>query len=86
MSNPQRLADLETLRGCKAAKVDLREAREANQRLRDQRDRALAFLEAVVDEGTCRLDHNGNCQEHGWFDGPCGHALALALLAEVANE
>lgn len=38
-------------------------------------------LSDLVDTDDCWYDHNGDCQAHGFFDGPCGHAVAKELLA-----
>lgn len=42
---------------------------------------ALEIIEALADEDSCRLDHNGNCQAHATFgEGECPHATAKAWL------
>lgn len=28
----------------------------------------LYLLDEMADDGPCQFDHNGNCQEHMWFD------------------
>ncbi len=45
--------------------------------------RALA---ALVDPDDCQFDHHGDCQAHGFFGGPCGHAVAKELLARQENR
>ncbi len=43
-------------------------------------EKLRAALSALVDADDCWFDHNGDCQAHGFFDGPCGHAVAKQLL------
>lgn len=39
-----------------------------------------AVLTTLVDPDDCSFDHNGDCQAHGFFGGPCGHDVAKELL------
>lgn len=48
-----------------------------------QRDQYAAWLREVTEvewSNDCRLDHNGDCQMHGYFDGPCPIPLIAAAL------
>lgn len=44
----------------------------------------LQLLDLIAEDGRCQLDHNGNCQEHSWFDwgeGPgCADRRAHRIL------
>jgi hypothetical protein len=45
-----------------------------------------ALLSLMTPADPCRLDHHGNCQEHGWFHlngDPCPVAEAQKLLGKV---
>jgi hypothetical protein len=42
---------------------------------------ARDLLSALIDPDPCRFDHNGDCQAHGFFGGPCAHELAKQFLA-----
>lgn len=50
----------------------------------EQIERALTILEEMVgaEDGPCRFDHHGYCQQHGWFGEPgeCGTREAQELL------
>jgi hypothetical protein len=51
----------------------------------------LELLEALVDDGECRFDHHGGCQEHGYLSlepgDACPQADLKALIADaVAME
>lgn len=54
--------------------------------------RALALLEALVDDSPCQLDHHGACQMHGAFAldaerlGGCPNALARDLLEHATTK
>lgn len=56
--------------------------------LKKQLAEAVEHIESGLethDGSPCRLDHNGNCQEHGWFgleDGNCPTKLARQFLAK----
>lgn len=59
--------------------------RDEIQQLLDSVGQALTtmagVIEDLVDSADCRLDIDGNCQEHGWFDErPCPHARAHEIL------
>lgn len=41
---------------------------------------AESLLRALVDADDCWFDHNGDCQAHGFFDGPCAHEQAKQFL------
>ncbi len=46
-------------------------------------EEAAELLSALANEDGCRLDHNGDCQAHGWFDpekSECPHARAQRWL------
>jgi hypothetical protein len=44
-------------------------------------------LECVVNEGECRFDHHGYCQEHGWMStDECFVAVAKRLLDTFSNN
>jgi hypothetical protein len=48
-----------------------------------ERDRYAAWLREVTEaewSTPCRLDHNGDCQEHGYFGGPCPIPSIAATL------
>ncbi|THV25987.1 hypothetical protein [Glycomyces paridis] len=55
------------------------------KRRADQLQKQLSTVEGIVadmfDSGKCWFDHNGHCQEHGWFDTEpaCPHGRARAL-------
>lgn len=51
-----------------------------------ERDRMFLLIADLVDDGECRFDHHGGCQEHGYLELEpgelCPHAEAKQLLAE----
>lgn len=48
--------------------------------LADRIESAESLLRALVDADDCWFDHNGDCQAHGFFDGPCAHEQAKQFL------
>lgn len=44
---------------------------------------ALRLLDDLAEDGPCRFDHNGRCQEHGPVDPPCPHREAHDLLVRL---
>ncbi|KIU17894.1 hypothetical protein [Mycolicibacterium llatzerense] len=52
----------------------------------DEVGQLRAALATLVDPDDCQFDHHGDCQAHGFFDGPCGHAVAKELLAREENR
>lgn len=57
--------------------------------LQGQLDQVRALVVDLVDDGMCRFDHHGYCQEHGWFETepacPHGRAKALGLGGEATD-
>jgi hypothetical protein len=48
---------------------------------------ALDLLAQFIEgQGPCSYDHDGDCQAHDWFNGPCGVAMATALLLGIEPE
>lgn len=46
----------------------------------------LNLVQNLADPDSCRIDHNGGCQEHSWFapdSTPCPHGEAQRILREV---
>lgn len=67
-----------------------KQAADAERAAGEQRDaqaKQLADLVRDLAHGDpCRIDHNGDCQEHFWFpsDGtPCPHGRAQALFPDI---
>lgn len=59
------------------------------ERLRGERDQLAEQLGHQVDheDGPCRFDHHGACQEHGGSElRPCDVATARELLVRVRDE
>lgn len=53
----------------------------------DKGQQALDLLAGfIANEEPCWYDHHGGCQAHGWLDGPCGVAMATALLLGIEPE
>lgn len=54
----------------------------------DERVELLDLLADLVDETDCSFDHDGNCQEHGWFTDkkPCPHGRTRELLAARSDN
>lgn len=53
------------------------------ERAEAQRDQFAAWLRDLTEaewDNPCRLDHNGDCQEHGQFGGACSIPLIAAAL------
>lgn len=47
------------------------------------RDELMELVDALRRPEPCRLDHNGDCQEHWTFgEGPCPHGTANAMFEE----
>lgn len=47
----------------------------------------LDLIYDLADDGQCRLDHHGYCQEHGWMETTeCPHARARRVLVENLDE
>jgi hypothetical protein len=61
-------------------------ATEAGARI--ERDKLIGLLSDLIDGGECWLDHNGHCQEHGWFDNEikCPHARGKEILAAIRER
>lgn len=56
--------------------------------LRSRHREAVELLAAQVSDGVlaaCRLDHNGNCQEH-YVESPCRVAVARTFLAQEPGD
>lgn len=85
------LADLMAAVYGDAEGVDPEEQAEIKRRmtavLAARDDREGAAVRALLAEGVaaerepCRLDHNGDCQEHGWSGGECWVARVRVVLA-----
>jgi len=58
----------------------IRASRELMPELVAEIEKLRAALADLVDPDDCHFDHNGDCQAHGFFGGPCGHAVAKELL------
>lgn len=44
---------------------------------------ALSILNDIYDGEACRIDHEGQCQEHYWFhNSECPHARAKRFIAD----
>ena len=50
----------------------------------DEIERLRSALADVLDDEQCTLDHDGGCQTHGAFGGPCPVAAARGVLAAGA--
>lgn len=61
------------------------------KRLLDDRRKLVCILIELleVNERNCRIDHNGNCQEHSYFGGDwgsCGIKDGFKLIKEVTGK
>ena len=54
--------------------------------LADRIEAAESLLRELVDTDDCWFDHNGDCQAHGFFDGPCAHEQAKQFLGAEGLE
>lgn len=57
---------------------------DAQKELQEKLDAAIEHINKLLEgaEDQCRFDHNGNCQDHGWFayDNSCHVASARDFL------
>jgi hypothetical protein len=61
---------------------------DAADALQAERDTVVRLLGQFVDheDGPCRFDHHGACQEHGSDEGPCATDTARQFLATVRGD
>ena len=64
---------------------ELKQVGEARHRAEQQRDRYAALVRDFVDTDSCRSDHHGHCQTHGWttINPSCPHYRARQALAAL---